>query len=133
MKIYTGSQPTSADDAESGSELVQITISSGAFVAGSDDNGINFGQVASGILGKGLSCDDGVTEEVWSGVASATGTAGWFRIFDNDLTTGASTVKPRVDGRIATSGSQLDMASTSITSGGTITIDSVSLPMAESV
>lgn len=133
MKIYTGSQPASADDTESGTELIQITISSGAFVAGSAANGINFGQVASGELHKGYSCADGSTEEVWSGVASATGTAGWFRVYDNDLTTGASLVKPRLDGSIATSGSQMNMANTSITSGATTTIDDVDIPMPEEI
>jgi hypothetical protein len=133
IKIYTGSQPTSADDAETGSELIQITISSGTFTPGSATNGINLGQVASAVLHKGLSCADGATEEVWSGVAGASGTAGWFRIYDNDLTTGASEVKPRLDGSIATSGSQMNMANTTITSGGTTTIDNVDIPMAESV
>jgi len=133
MKIYTGSQPASADDAEAGSELIQITISSGAFVGGSPGNGINFGQVADGELHKGLSCADGLTEEVWSGAAGASGTAGWFRVYDNALTTGASTTVPRMDGAIATSGSQMNMANTTITSGGTTTIDDVDIPMAEEV
>ncbi|MBE9570761.1 MAG: hypothetical protein IMF11_09040 [Proteobacteria bacterium] len=125
MKIFTGSQPTSADDAEPGAELIQITESSGAFVPGAADNGINFGQVASCIL-------HAASGEVHSGKAGATGTAGWFRIYDNDLTTGASVVKPRLDGAIATSGSQMNMANTSITSGGTTTIDDIDIPMAES-
>ncbi|OEU67547.1 MAG: hypothetical protein BA863_12345 [Desulfovibrio sp. S3730MH75] len=125
MKIFTGSQPTHADDAEAGSELIQITESSKDFVGGADDNGINFGQVSEAEL-------HAASGEVWSGKAGASGTAGWFRIYDNDLTTGASEVKPRVDGSIATSGSQMNMANTSITSGGTTTIDDVDIPMAES-
>lgn len=125
MKIFTGSQPTSADDAEAGSELIQLTESSGAFVGGAAANGLNFGQVASAIL-------HAASGQVTSGVAGATGTAGWFRIYDNDLTTGASSVKPRLDGAIATSGSQMNMANTSITSGGSTTIDDVDIPMAES-
>lgn len=133
LKIFTGSPPESADDAEQGTELVQITIASGAFTGGAAANGINFGQVADCILGKGLSVADGETEEVWSGAASASGTAGWFRVYDNALTTGASTVKPRIDGRIATSGSQMNMANTTITSGATTTIDDVEIPMDESV
>jgi hypothetical protein len=125
LVIRTASQPTSADDAESGSELVQITESSGAFVADSPGNGINFGQVSSAELHAALG-------EVWSGVAGATGTAGHFRIYGNDKTEGASTIKPRIDGAIATSGSQMNMANTSISSGGTTTIDDVDIPMAES-
>ena len=131
MKIYTGSQPASADDAESGSELVQITISSGTFTADSDTNGINFGQILAATLGMGYGVADGTTEEVWSGSASATGTAGWFRIYDNAAAGGAD--DRCIDGAIATSGSQMNMANTTITSGGTTTIDSVSIPMAESV
>lgn len=126
MKIFTGSQPTHADDAEAGSELIQVTESSGAFVGGADANGINLGQVADCKIHK-------ASGEVWSGVAGASGAAGWFRMYDNALTTGASEVVPRVDGAIATSGSQMDMANTAITSGGTTTIDSVDIPMAESV
>jgi len=125
MKIFTGSQPTAADDAEAGAELIQITESSGVFVGGAAANGINFGQVASCEL-------HAASGEVWSGVAGATGTAGWFRIYDNDVTTGASTVKPRLDGAIATSGSQMNMANTSISVNGTTTIDDVDIPMAES-
>jgi len=125
MVIRTGSQPSSADDAETGSELIQVTESSGAFVAGAADNGINFGQVADAEL-------HAASGEVWSGAAGATGTAGHFRVYGNDKTTGASTTTPRVDGAIATSGSQMNMANTSITSGGTTTIDDVDIPMAES-
>jgi hypothetical protein len=125
MVIRTASQPTSADDAETGSELIQITESSGAFVADSPGNGINFGQVASAEL-------HAASGEVWSGVAGATGTAGHFRIYANDMTTGATTTEARIDGAIATSGSQMNMANTSITSGGTTTIDDVDIPMAES-
>ena len=116
LKVFTGSQPTHADDAEAGSELIQVTENSGAFVGGADANGINLGQVADCEIHK-------ASGEVWSGVAGASGTAGWFRMYDNDLTTGASTVKPRVDGAVATSGSQMNMANTAITAGGTTTID----------
>jgi len=125
MTIRTGTQPTSADDAETGSELIQITESSGDFVATEATNGINFGQVADAELHAALG-------EVWSGKAGATGTAGHFRIYANDMTTGASTEKARIDGAIATSGSQMNMANTSITDGGTTTIDEVDIPLAES-
>lgn len=123
MKIFTGSQPASADDAEAGSELIQITESSGAFVGGAAANGLNFGQIASAIL-------HAASGEVYSGKAGATGTAGWFRIYDNAATGGAD--DQVVDGAIAISGSQMNMANTSITHEGTTTIDDVDIPMAES-
>ena len=124
MRIYSGSQPTSADDAATGTMLVEITKSSGAFVAGQPANGLNFGDAASGILGKKAG-------ETWSGQAGATATAGWFRIFDNAMQDAgiASSIAPRIDGAIATSGAQLNMSNTSITSGGTTTIDTVAITL----
>lgn len=120
--IYSGSQPSDADSAETGTKLVSITLSSGAFVGGSATNGLNFGEVASGVLAK-------ESGETWSGLGIAAGTAGWFRIYDNSYTTGASTSAIRFDGAVATSGYQFNISNTSITVGGTTTVDSVSLTL----
>jgi len=121
--IYSGTQPTSADDTENGTLLLSVTVGSGAFTAGTSTNGINFADAASGAVSK-------ASGEVWSGVAVATGTAGWFRFYANDKTTGASTTACRFDGAVSTSGSQMNMNPTSITSGVTTTLDtfSVTLP-----
>lgn len=121
LKIYTGTQPTTADYAATGTLLVTISIGSGAWVAGTPTYGLNFGVSASGIVSK-------VAADTWSGVAVATGTAGWFRFYANPTDAGAlSTTLPRFDGSIATSGAQLNMSSTSITSGATITIDTFAI------
>jgi len=116
IRIFSGVQPTTADDAEAATVLLEITVSSGAFTAGAATNGLNFGDPASGSLAKAVA-------EVWSGAASVTGTAGWFRFYANDLTTGASTTAARFDGSVSTSGAQLNMSSTAITAGATTTID----------
>lgn len=61
----------------------------------------------------------------WSGVAVATGTAGYFRIYsDSSDTKGSSTSFKRLDGAISTSGAELNISSTAITSGGTFAINS---------
>lgn len=122
IDVYSGSQPADADTAESGTKLVTITLSSGAFSGGSATNGMNFGEVASGVLSKEAG-------EVWSGVGLSAGTAGWFRIYDNAYTTGASTTAIRIDGAIATSGSQFNMSNTTITVGATTTVDTVALTL----
>lgn len=122
IDIYSGSQPADADSDETGTKLATITLSSGAFTGGAATNGLNFGEVASGILAK-------ESGETWSGVGLADGTAGWFRIYDNDYTTGASTSAIRIDGAVATSGSQFNMSNTAITDGGTTTVDSVALTL----
>lgn len=124
IDVYSGSQPTSADSAEIGTKLVSITLSSGAFSAGVSTNGLNFGAVSSGTLSK-------KADETWSGAGIASGTAGWFRIYSNDYVTGASTTDIRLDGYVATYGSQFNMSNTTISIGGTVTIDTINLVLAE--
>jgi hypothetical protein len=124
LKIYSGSQPSSPDSAVSGTLLVTVTLASGTFVAGAFDNGLEFGAAGSGAISKAA----GAT---WSGAAGASGTAGYFRLCANPTDAGgASTSLPRIDGSIGTSGADLNMSSTTITSGQTYTIDTftISLP-----
>lgn len=112
LEIRSGSQPDSADDAASGTLLLTITESSGAFVDGVATNGLEFGDPSDGTIAK-----DGTT---WSGAAVATGTAGWWRLYSN---VGGF----NVDGNCGTSGTNMVMASTSISTGATTTIDTFSL------
>ena len=122
VDIYSGPQPSDADSGETGTKLARITLSSGSFSAGTATNGLNFDETASGVLSK-------EADEVWSGEGLANGTAGWFRMYDNAAVTGASTTEIRLDGNVATSGGQFNMSNTSITTGGTTTVDSVQLTM----
>jgi hypothetical protein len=117
LSIYSGTQPANADTAYAGTLLCTYTISSGAFSAGSETNGLEFGDAASGAIDK-------ASGEVWSGEAAATGTAGWFRFSGNATDAhGASTTLPRIDGTCGTSGSDLVLSTTSFVSGQTYTID----------
>lgn len=98
IKVYSGSQPTTANDAATGTLLATFTLGDPAF-----------GSAAAGVaslLGVPLSA-----------TAVATGTAGWFRAADSD----GNTV---FDGSVGTSGAQLNLNSLSITSGGTVQITS---------
>jgi hypothetical protein len=83
-------------------------------------NGLWFESAASGILLKR-------TTQVATGVAIASGTAGWFRlkgvITDNDAD---STTLIRMDGSIATSGGNLTMSPTTMTIGATQTLPTFS-------
>jgi len=126
MRIYSGSQPADADTAESGTLLLEVSVDAGTFVADTGSgstNGISFGAAAaSGVLAKAA--------ENWQGVGVTDGSAGWFRFYDATRTTGASSAAVRFDGSCGTSGSQLNMGSTTITSAATHTVDSfqVTLP-----
>jgi hypothetical protein len=119
LEIYSGSQPANADAAETGTKLIRITAASGAFVAGAPSNGLQFAAPSSGVIAK--------DSAVWSGVGLADGTAGWWRLYDNAYVTGSSSSAIRVDGNCATSGGDLNMASLTVTTGATTTIDSFSI------
>ena len=88
-------------------------------------NGLNWGDSVNGIIPKS-------TTETWSGVAAATGVPGWFR-FEAALTDAGALDSAdaimRMDGAIGTSGAELNMATLSVTSGVTQTIDSFSVEL----
>ncbi|TVM31251.1 hypothetical protein DQK91_18800 [Oceanidesulfovibrio marinus] len=124
IEIRSGSQPASADDAESGTLLVTITDNGNTHNNTTGENGLEMDDAASG--GK----VEKKAGQTWRGTAVNSGTAGWFRFFARAHTLGASTTSRRFDGAIATSGAELNMASTAITASQTVTIDgfSVTIP-----
>jgi hypothetical protein len=120
LRIYSGTQPGSADAQATGTLLLQATVGSGAFVHGQATNGLDF-QLTGTTLEK-------ASAEVWSGTGLATGTAGWFRFCGNPTDAGeASTTLPRIDGRVSTSGAELNLSNVQITQGASTTVDSFSL------
>lgn len=65
---------------------------------------------------------------VWSGVIGTSGTATWFMIAtDNDAGTSSSTTARRVIGSVGTSGADLNLSSTSLTSGASVAVNSWTL------
>jgi len=126
MRIYSGSQPATASAAEQGTLLCTITQGGVAYNKSSASTVLVFGNAdSSGAVNIASS-------DTWQGTAVATGTAGWFRFYSSSAATGvdSSGAKVRFDGAVGTSGSQLNVSSTSFVSGATITIDtfSVTLP-----
>jgi hypothetical protein len=123
IKIYSGSQPSSADAAVTGTLLMTVSVGSGAWVAGTATYGLEFeDDPTGGEIEK--------NSETWSGVGLADGTAGWFRFIANPTDDGtSSTTLPRIDGSVGTAGSDLVMASTSIVTGRTTTIDAFKITL----
>lgn len=123
--IYTGAQPATADLTESGTNILIISESGGAFTPASPTNGLEFEEDSTdGILEK-------ASAETWQGIGiGGGGTAGWFRFYANARTQGASSTSVRFDGMCATTGGELTMSSTTIVVAATTTIDafSVTLP-----
>lgn len=99
LSIYTGSQPAAANDAATGTKLVDIMI-----------NGFNAPASGSATLN---------TSTPNTGTAVATGTAGWGRIVG-----GAG---ERIDGTVGTSGTDFTINSTSITNGATVTLTAMTV------
>lgn len=125
LEIRSGSQPSDADEGESGTLLLKITLSSGSFSPGDPKNGLNFGESEDGVIGK-------KSDEIWSGVGLTGGTAGWFRFYTNNKDEGSGSSNVRFDGACATSGGQLNMSSTSIVESATTTVDAFNITLMSS-
>ena len=117
IHVYTGSQPTSADNAATGTLLGKITEDAGAFTFGDTTNGLLFAAPDDGIIAK-----DG--NQTWQLEGIADGTAGWARLMGNALDDeGASETLPRIDFSVGGSSADLVLNNTSIATGAVTTID----------
>lgn len=99
LRIYSGSRPATGGTATT----LLVTLTFNATFAPA---------AASGVL---------TLNAIASGVAGATGTASWFRWLKADGTTII------LDGDVGTSGSDLNLATTSIVTNGTVSVSSWTL------
>lgn len=100
IKIWTGSPPATAGTADTGTLLVTLT-----------GNASGLGTASAGVL---------TYAAITAGTAVATGTAGYFRVYPSaDTSTNAV-----LQGTVGTSGTDMIIASTSISSGQTVSISS---------
>jgi hypothetical protein len=110
IKIYTGSQPTNADTAPSGTSGTMLCeIIAIGWAAGTCGATAGTAALASAVG--------------YTGTAAATGTAGWARIqtVGSDFTGSAGTYN--IDGDVAVGGGAIfTINSVSITSGGSVTL-----------
>ena len=108
IAVYSGTQPATADTAESGTLLGYITVDSGAFTPGSETNGLVWDDAVAGVCGK-------PSTDEWSITPVASGTAGWARLYANDMTTGASSTAVRIDMACGVGAGELRMSTTTLT------------------
>ena len=112
LKLYSGTVPSTADDAISGDSTLLCTISNGG-------SGVTFAATAAGgVIAKNAS-------ETWTGVNGAAGVATYYRLVtasDNGLAD-SSAAQARVQGTIALAGADMNFTSTSLSNGATQTID----------
>lgn len=127
--IYSGTQPVSSDAAVQGTLLGKVTVNAGTFVFGAPTNGLAFDAAAAGVLSKAVA-------EVWQFTGLATGTPGWFRFMGNptdNLGSDATFLLNRMDGRIATSGAEMNINPLSVVLGAVSTVDSFTISMPTSI
>jgi len=114
ISIFTGTQPSDADQAPTGTKLVDITT------AGSGNFDLIFAEAEDGCITKKL-------DATWSGPAVADGVAGWFRLLTQGDSEDVSTEDCRIDGAIAESDAELVMPDTNITNTSVQTISTFKL------
>jgi hypothetical protein len=100
LRIYSGTRPATGGTATT--LLVELICSASAFAAAA----------SSGVL---------TANAISSGTAVATGTASWARILKSDGTT------VEIDMDVGTSGTSIILATTSIVSGATVSISSLTI------
>lgn len=111
LRIYSGSVPTDADTALGAQVLLaELNMSNPAFGAAAD--------ASPGATATAASISDDTS-------ADATGTASFFRIVDRDVTA-------VMQGACATSGSELNFNTTSISSGAIVSVTSFTVTVPES-
>lgn len=110
LRIYSGTAPADANAALSSNTLLaDLPMSDPAFGAASS----------------GVATAASITSDT---SADATGTATFFRVGSWD----GSTFTPVFQGEVGTSGSDLNLSSTSITAGGTVAVSSLTFTQAGS-
>jgi hypothetical protein len=101
-----------------------LTTTTGNMAGGVNSaNGLKFGDSAAGVLAKD-------SAQTWSGVAGNTGTAGYYRLVPAQADSGAADATetyPRLQGDIAVSGAALNLGSTSIVNGATVSVNTYTL------
>lgn len=117
IDIYTGAQPTSPDDAATGTKLCTL-YSDGT------STGLSWETAAvGGVLSK-------LSSQTWSSTVLADGTAGWFRLREaGDSGTGASTTAKRYDGSISTSGAQMNLGQLALLTGAPFVISAATFTL----
>jgi len=119
LKIYSGTEPTTADAALSGNTLLCEIFE--------DNDGVT-------TLTFNAAAADGVIQknsgETWEGTNAASGTATFYRLELSSDTQGSSTTEARVQGSIGLSGAELNLTNTALLSAATQKIDyySIALP-----
>lgn len=121
IRIYSGSQPASADSAIIGTLLMEVTLDGGAFSHGSATNGLNWDTPALGEITKPIA-------DTWKGSGITDGVAGWARYCSNPLDDGtSSTTLSRIDMSVGKGTGDLQLSNVNVATSAPISVDVATL------
>lgn len=123
LAVYTGAQPGSANDAPTGTFLGYFTKNGATWAPpGNVASGIDYDPPAAGALKMVKPATD-----IWQCIAVASGRAGWYRFLPGGVadpgTADTTATYKRQDGRIATTGGDLNLTTIDFVAGATYTIN----------
>lgn len=125
LRVYSGSQPTTPDDAVAGTLLLEVTVDGETFVHGSAANGLNWADAVDRVMSKAAA-------ETWKAAGEVNGTAAWFRFSGNPADTGledTTKVLMRIDGTVGMNNADLLLVSTAIVLDDVYYINSAAFTM----
>jgi hypothetical protein len=123
--IRTGTQPANADAVETGDVLGYISVDGDTFEGGTATNGLNWDAAVAGVCAK-------PSAEEWAIIPSASGTAGWGRLYTNAMTTGASESAVRIDLACGVGAGELRFSSTNLVATVKSVVNSLNITVPKS-
>lgn len=121
IRVYSGSQPASADAAVTGTLLMEITLNGGSFSHGSPTNGLEWDTPVGGTISKPVA-------DTWQGAGISAGVAGWARFCANPLDDGSSsTTLARIDMSVGKGTGDLQLSNVNVAVAAPITVDVATL------
>lgn len=118
IRMYSGTAPTSANDAVPGASTLLCTVS-----VGGAGTGVTFEAGAgAGLLIKAAA-------ETWEGTVAANGTATWFRVVKPADADDASTAALRLQGTVQQAGGDMQITNPDLISGEPQSVDYFSVIM----
>lgn len=112
IKIYSGTEPATADAAVTGTLLCTISVNGGGTGLSTEATAV------SGVLAKAVA-------EVWSGPIVATGTAGYYRFSAAGDTGVSSSTEERIQGSVGLAGADLNLSSVALVTNASLTAQTI--------
>ena len=112
VRIFEGTAPATADTAEAGTLLCEVSVNS-------TGTGVTWGPTAGGVTPGVL---PKAAAEVWTGLILADGTAAYYRVVGAADDGTLSTTQPRIQGTVGVGGADMNLGTNVLVNGATFTL-----------